>query len=59
MDSFPVRRHSCALEQAGFFARSCVVPGAGHYRLSDQIDDPGSHTVVFAPRLMRFPAEKP
>jgi len=47
-----------ALKQAGFFARSCVVAGAGHYWLSDPIDEPGSHSGFFAPRLMRFLAEK-
>ena len=47
-----------ALKQAGFFARTCVVQGAGHYWLSDPIDEPGSYTGFFAPRLMRFLAEK-
>jgi acetyl esterase/lipase len=47
-----------ALKQAGFFARSCVVPGAGHYWLSDPIDETGSHSGFFAPRLMRFLAER-
>jgi acetyl esterase/lipase len=47
-----------ALKQAGFFARSCVVPGAGHYWLSDPLDETGSHSGFFAPRLMRFLAEK-
>jgi acetyl esterase/lipase len=47
-----------ALKQAGFFARSCVMQGAGHYWLSDPIDEPGSYTGFFAPRLMRFLAEK-
>jgi hypothetical protein len=40
-----------ALKQAGFFPLSCVVPGAGHYWLSDPIDEPGSHAGVFAPQL--------
>jgi acetyl esterase/lipase len=47
-----------ALKQAGCFARSCVVQGAGHYWLSDPIDEPGSYTGFFAPRLMRFLAER-
>jgi acetyl esterase/lipase len=47
-----------ALKQAGFFARSCFVPGAGHYWLSDPIDEPGSYSAVLAPRLIRFLAEK-
>jgi acetyl esterase/lipase len=47
-----------ALKQAGCFARSCVVQGAGHYWLSDPIDEPTSYTGFFAPRLMRFLMEK-
>jgi acetyl esterase/lipase len=47
-----------ALKQAGFFARSCVVQGAGHYWLSDPLDETGSHTGFFMPRLTRFLAEK-
>jgi acetyl esterase/lipase len=47
-----------ALKQAGFFARSCVVQGAGHYWLSDPLDETGSYPGFFMPRLMRFLAEK-
>lgn len=47
-----------ALKQAGFFARSCVVQGAGHYWLNDPLDETGSYTGFFAPRLLRFLAEK-
>lgn len=47
-----------ALKQAGFFARTCVAQGAGHYWLSDPFNEPGSHTGFFAPRLMRFLAER-
>ena len=47
-----------ALKQAGFFARSCVVQGAGHYWLSDPLDEAGSYTGFFAPRLLRFLAER-
>ncbi len=46
------------LKQAGFFARSCIVQGAGHYWMNDPIDEPGSFTGFFAPRLMRFLGEK-
>ena len=46
------------LKQAGFFTRTCYVPGAGHYWLSDPIDEPGSYPGVLAPRLIRFLAEK-
>ncbi len=47
-----------ALKQAGFYARPCVVQGAGHYWLSDPLDETGSYSGFFAPRLMRFLAEK-
>ncbi len=47
-----------ALKQAGFFARSCVVQGAGHYWMSDPLDETGSYTGFFMPRLLRFLAEK-
>lgn len=47
-----------ALKQAGFFARSCVVQGAGHYWLSDPLEETGSYTGFFMPRLMRFLAER-
>ena len=33
-----------ALKQAGCFARSVVVQGAGHYWLSDPLDETGSHS---------------
>jgi acetyl esterase/lipase len=47
-----------ALKQAGFFTRTCYVPGAGHYWVSDPLDEPGSYPAVLAPRLLRFLAEK-
>jgi acetyl esterase/lipase len=47
-----------ALKQAGFFARTCIVQGAGHYWISDPLDEAGSFTGFFAPRLLRFLAEK-
>jgi acetyl esterase/lipase len=47
-----------ALKQAGFFARTCIVQGAGHYWVGDPLDEPGSYSGFLAPRLMRFLAEK-
>jgi acetyl esterase/lipase len=47
-----------ALKQAGFFVRPCVVPGAAHYWLSDPLDEPGSFSGFFAPRLLRFLDER-
>jgi acetyl esterase/lipase len=46
------------LKQARFFARSVAVRGAGHFWMSDPIDEPGSFTAHLAPRLLRFLAEK-
>ena len=47
-----------ALKQAGFFARTCIIPGAGHYWMNDPIEEPGSYPGVMAPRLLRFLAER-
>ena len=47
-----------ALKQAGFFARTCIIPGAGHYWMNDPIDEPTSYPGFMAPRLLRFLAEK-
>jgi acetyl esterase/lipase len=47
-----------ALKQAGFFVRTSILAGAGHYFMNDPIDEPGSHTGFLAPRLVRFLAEK-
>jgi len=61
-DDLVDRRHSeaflKALKQAGFFARSCVVQGAGHYWLSDPLDEAGSYPGLFMPRLIRFLVER-
>jgi acetyl esterase/lipase len=47
-----------ALKQAGFFVRTCILPGAGHYFMNDPIDEPTSFTGFLGPRLLRFLAEK-
>lgn len=47
-----------ALKQAEFQVRPCIVSGAGHYWLSDPIDEPGSQSGFVAPRLMRFLKER-
>jgi acetyl esterase/lipase len=47
-----------ALKQAGFNVRSCVLAGAGHYWLSDPIEEPTSQSGFLAPRLLRFLAER-
>jgi acetyl esterase/lipase len=47
-----------ALKQAGFNVRSCVVSGAGHYWLSDPIEEPASQSGFLAPRLLRYLSER-
>jgi acetyl esterase/lipase len=42
-----------ALKQAGFFVRTVVIPGAGHYFLSDPVDET-SFNAAAAPRVLRF-----
>jgi acetyl esterase/lipase len=47
-----------ALKQARFYARTVVMQGAGHFWMSDPIEEPLSYSGHLAPRLMRFLAEK-
>jgi acetyl esterase/lipase len=47
-----------ALKQAGFYVRSVVMQGAGHFWMSDPIEEAASVTGYLAPRLLRFLAEK-
>jgi len=47
-----------ALNQSGFFVRTVAVPGAGHYWLSDSLEEAGSYTGAVAPKLVRFLREK-
>jgi pimeloyl-ACP methyl ester carboxylesterase len=43
-----------ALKQAGFYARTIVVPGAGHFWASEPIDEPSSFGAYTAPKILRF-----
>ena len=43
-----------ALKQAGFFARTIVVPGAGHFWSVDPVDEPGSFGAYAGPKMLRF-----
>lgn len=43
-----------ALKQAGFFARSMLVPGSGHFWASDPVEEPGSYGAQAAPQILRF-----
>ena len=47
-----------ALGHVGAFVRTVAVPGAGHYWLSDPLDEAGSLTGAMAPKLVRFLREK-
>ena len=43
-----------SLKQAGFFARTVVVPGSGHFWASEPVEEPGSYGAQAAPQLLRF-----
>lgn len=43
-----------ALKNANFFARAIVVPGAGHFWITDPIEESGSYGSYAAPKLLRF-----
>ena len=47
-------RFLLALKQAGFYARTIVVPGAGHFWAVDPVDEPGSFGAYVGPKLLRF-----
>ncbi len=44
-----------ALKQAGFYARTVVIPGAGHFWVgTDPLDQPDSFGAFAAPKVLRF-----
>jgi acetyl esterase/lipase len=43
-----------ALNQASFYSRRVILPGAGHFFASDPHGDPGSFSGIAAPRVLRF-----
>lgn len=43
-----------ALKQGGFFARTIVVPGAGHFWSADPIEEPDSFGAYVGPKVLRF-----
>jgi acetyl esterase/lipase len=47
-----------ALKQAGFFVRTSIAQGAPHFWGTDPLEEPGSFSGFFAPRLKRFLAER-
>jgi len=42
-----------ALKQAGFFVRTVVIPGAGHFFVTDPVDDT-SFSGFAGPKVVRF-----
>jgi len=42
-----------ALKQAGFFVRTVAIPGAGHFFITDPVDDT-SYNGIAGPRVVRF-----
>ncbi len=47
-----------ALQQAGFYVRTCPVVGAPHFWMNEPVEELASFSAVFAPRLVRFLAER-
>jgi dipeptidyl aminopeptidase/acylaminoacyl peptidase len=47
-------RFLVGLKQAGFYARTIVVPGAGHFWSVDPIDEPSSFGAYAGPKMLRF-----
>jgi pimeloyl-ACP methyl ester carboxylesterase len=47
-----------ALRRAMYYVRTVVIPGAGHFWITEPIEEPGSYTGVLAPRLLRFLEER-
>ena len=43
-----------ALKQAGFFARTIVVPGSGHFWASEPVEEANTYAAQAAPQLLRF-----
>ena len=43
-----------SLKQAGFFVRTIVIPGSGHFWASDPVEEPGSYGAQAAPQMLRF-----
>src|SRR5258706_343 len=48
-----------ALKQAGHYVRSVVVAGAPHFWIGDPLDEAGSHSAVFAHRLLGVMQARP
>ncbi len=47
-----------ALRRALYYVRTVVIPGAGHFWMTEPLDETGSYTSVLAPRLLRFLDER-
>lgn len=51
------RPFAAATRRAGAFTRTVVVPGAGHYWVTEPPQLPGSYSSVLAPRLLSYLAD--
>jgi acetyl esterase/lipase len=47
-----------ALRRALYYVRTVVMPGAGHFWMTEPVDEPGTYTSLLAPRLLRFLGER-
>ncbi len=47
-----------ALRRALYYVRTFVIPGAGHFWMTEPVDEPGTYTSLLAPRLLRFLDER-
>ena len=43
-----------ALKQSGFFVRTVVIPGAGHFWVADPVEDPYGFGAHAGPKVLRF-----
>ena len=47
-----------ALRRALYYVRTVVIPGAGHFWMTEPVDESGTYTSSLAPRLLRFLEER-
>lgn len=47
-----------ALKRAGYYVRTVVLEGAGHFWMADPIEEEHSYSAVLAPKLARFLGER-
>ena len=47
-----------ALKQARFYVRTAIIPSAGHFWITDPLEEPNSFPGFLAPKLLRFLAQR-